>query len=282
MEEKILCDVCEGIEWEKYTEKLIRCLGCGLIRAKINPTPAELEKAYEHDYFFGGEYIDYIRDRVALEKNFQSRLEDLVRYVPASGSIIEVGCSYGFFLNLCKDKFAHCIGYDITKEGIDYATKTLGLTAYCDSFLNYNGGMVDAVCLWDVMEHLPNPGAVIAKISTVVKVGGYVSFSTGDAGSLVARLRGDKWRLVHPPTHLFYFDKKSITKLLAKNGFKIVSYTHKTVYRNVDSIFLQLMRGKPGSQFIKVLYNIAKKVKLTNISIGLNLFDIMDVIAVKS
>lgn len=286
MNEQPSCSVCGKISWKTYSKLLMKCSECGLIRAKMDPTPEELQKAYQHDYFFGGEYANYLHDREALEMNFKNRLKDLSQYLLPSTVLIEIGCSYGFFLNLCKQKVRKCIGYDITEEGIRHAVKEFGLEAHCDNFLNYGGEMVDFVCMWDVLEHLPNPGEVVAKVASVVKKGGHFAFTTGDIGSFVGRVRGDKWRLVHPPTHLFYFDRGSITKLLEKNGFKIVSYRHTAVYRNVDSIFKQLLaRENQGSLKRKILemcHIVAQKTQLSKINVGLNLFDIMDVIAVKN
>ena len=110
-----------------------------------------------------------------------------------------------------------------------------------------------------------------------------MALSTGDIGSLLARLRGDKWRMVHPPTHLFYFDKSSIYKLLGKHGFEVVEFKHSTVYRNVDSVFQQLInwKGKKPSVFFILMYRVCRKLGLTKINFGINLFDIMDVVAVK-
>lgn len=251
----------------------------------MNPTEAELSAAYEHDYFFGGEYANYFEDRPALELNFKRRLERLRQYFTPQTSLIEVGCSYGFFLNLAKSCVAKVVGYDITSEGIAYAKKEFGLEVYNESFLNYHGEKVDMVCLWDVVEHLPNPGAVMEKIATVVKPGGYVALTTGDIGALVAKMRGDKWRMVHPPTHLFYFDKQSMTKLLARYGFKVVEFRHQTTYRNVDSVFKQLLtRSKDKPMQLAILsfgYKVASVVGATKWNFGLNLFDIMDVVAVK-
>lgn len=227
--------------------------------------------------------MNYLQDRVALEKNFLMRIKNLRKYLNSESTLIEIGCSYGFFLNICKKFVKKCIGYDITKEGVEYASKEFELEVYCDSFLNYNGEKVDFICLWDVIEHLSEPDKFIEKIASVVKDGGYVALSTGDVGSLLARLRGDRWRMVHPPTHLFYFDKSSIYKLLKKHGFEIVEFKHSTVYRNVDSVFQQLMRwnGKKTSAFFVLMYKVCKKLYLTKINFGINLLDIMDVVAVK-
>jgi SAM-dependent methyltransferase len=251
----------------------------------MNPTEAELQKAYEREYFFGGEYANYFDDRPALEKNFKQRLTHLSRFLNPTSRLIEVGCSYGFFLNLAKPHVDKAIGYDITSDGIAYAKKEFGLEAYEDSFLNYTGPQADMVCMWDVIEHLPNPGEFIQKISTAIKPGGHIALTTGDIGAFIARKRGDSWRMVHPPTHLFYFDKTSMTALLARYGFKVISFRHEVVYRNMDSVLKQLTTRSREKPFvhacIKTIHAFARATGLTKWNFGLNTFDIMNVLAVK-
>jgi hypothetical protein len=52
--------------------------------------------------------------------------------------------------------------------------------------------------------------------------GGLLALTTGDIGSLNARLRGSNWRMIHPPTHLHYFSVQSITSLLKRHGIDTV------------------------------------------------------------
>lgn len=258
---------------------------CGLIRARVNPSDAELRELYKKEYFFGEEYYDYFMDRPALEKNFLQRLKRLQKYLSKQSKVIEIGCSYGFFLNLCKEYVKECIGFDITKDGIDHAVSHFGLEAYCLDFVNYNGSPADVICMWDVIEHLGRPDEMLRKISASLKVGGHFVFTTGDIGSMVAKIRKDKWRMVHPPTHLFYFDKESITKILEKNNFRILRIKYVTIYRNVYSVLNQLYRNTSGSKVKKICWRLAVHLsKYSGIgkwNVGMNLFDVMEVIAIK-
>ena len=56
----------------------------------------------------------------------------------------------------------------------------------------------------------------IAKIAEVSSPDALLVLTTGDIGSRLARMRGQKWRLIHPPSHLHYFDRVTVTRLLAK------------------------------------------------------------------
>src|SRR5438045_3277427 len=66
-------------------------------------------------------------------------------------------------------------------------------------------GSLDAVVLWDVIEHLPNPRETLEAAGAWLRPGGVVAISTGDVDSLSARLHGRDWSLMTPPWHQFYF-----------------------------------------------------------------------------
>ena len=59
--------------------------------------------------------------------------------------------------------------------------------------------------MWDTIEHLKRPDLFVQKAAADLRPGGLIALTTGDIGSLNARLRGARWRMIHPPTHLHYF-----------------------------------------------------------------------------
>lgn len=264
---------------------LVRCDACRLVQASAIPAAAELARVYEKDYFFGGEYSDYLRDRPALEKNFTKRLSSLKKYLTTQSTALEIGCSYGFFLNLCRNYVRECLGYDVAADAVKYARDVLGVDARVGTILDYQGQPVDIVFMWDVIEHLSDPDLAVKRVAEILKSGGHLVLTTGDIGSLVAKIRGRRWRMIHPPSHLFYFDKKTIAKLLQKHGLEVVQFGHYPIFRNLGSVMLQIAAKNKGNilgQFLEVAYLAAKKIGLDKINFGLNLVDIMEVVAVKN
>jgi len=275
---KIICDICEQSLWVAFLpdNRLMKCQICGLIRAKINPSNNHLIKSYQKKYFFGEEYINYFNDRIALERNFNLRLNKLNESKKLKQSfLIEIGCAYGYFLNLAKKHTKKHLGFDVSKDGTLYAKRKLGVNALNSNFLNYKGLKADVYCMWDVIEHLPNPNEFIEHISKYSKKGTILSMTTGDIGSFLPRLQGKSWRLIHPPTHLFYFDTQSIQKLLKKHGFKIVNVSHPTTYRNLYST-LEHFKINKSTKIPRQFNSFLKKINY-----GLNTFDIMNVVAIK-
>jgi SAM-dependent methyltransferase len=93
----------------------------------------------------------------------------------------------------------------------------------------------DAVCFWDTIEHLPQPAETLERAAQVLRPGGYLFATTGDFGSLLARLQGLRWRQIHPPTHLFYFTRRSLRALCDRLGLSEVSFHTVTVHRRLGS-----------------------------------------------
>lgn len=281
------CIACDSNKFSEHSQLLVRCDECGIVVAKEIPTFAELKKLYQEEYFFGMEYSDYKADRKALEANFKDRIKFLKKYISPEARVVEVGCAYGYFLNLLKDDVKWHKGFDVSEEGVNYAKKELNVNAEASDFLDTDikNGSIDLICMWDVMEHFGEPHKHVAKAAKLLKKGGALSLTTGDIDARVAKLRGAKWRMIHPPTHIYYFNVKSIKKLLKKNGLKVVDVRYKGTSRNTGSVFNQLICNKKvkgkNPVILNSAYKIAQAVRLDQLNIPLNLYDVMEVTAVK-
>ena len=155
---------------------------------------SEFEALYAVGYFNGEEYSNYLSDQKNHEKNFRLRLRLFDKYIDPHKheSLLEIGCAYGFFLNLVKDKFKSVVGVDITNEGVLYAKNQLQLNAHKVDLLqwDFENYKFDIVCMWDVIEHLKSPDLYLKKISENMTSGGILSITTGDIDSVMAKFRG--------------------------------------------------------------------------------------------
>jgi|SRR5215467_2451568 len=276
------CLVCGGGLEKSKLPGLLRCLSCGFVTADVALSHEQLAQLYTADYFCGQEYKDYVSERPLIEKHFRQRLFRLLPFIkdPKQKQLFEIGCAYGFFLEVARDSFSSVEGIDISRDAVDFAARNLGLTVHAGDFLEYKGGnTMDVVCLWDTVEHLQHPDLYIRKAAGQMKPGGVLALTTGDIGSLVARIRGPRWRQIHPPTHLHYFSKRSLTRLLHQEGFRIVFCGYEGVYRSVDTaayIILNIKHNLPK------LYSYLKRLHILNWNFYLNLYDILFVVAERS
>jgi SAM-dependent methyltransferase len=149
--------------------------------------------------------------------------------LPAGGRILDLGCARGDFLD-----FAARRGYQVT--GVDLNPR-LAETARQRGFAVHTGDLrevglpatFDAVTMWDVIEHVDEPVAVLAACRAALRPGGLVFFHTGNArfqlpkARLLARLRPAGGPYLIPYQHVSHFDPPSARRALAAAGLEPVA-----------------------------------------------------------
>jgi hypothetical protein len=180
---------------------------------------------------------------------------------------------------VAQDQFQRVEGLDLSEDATRYAREELGLPVGAADFLNYDSaGTVDVVCLWDTIEHLEKPHLYLEKLGRVMSRGSTIAITTGDIGSLVARFRGARWRQIHPPTHLQYFSRATLLRLLDNYGFRPRYCGYDGIYRSVDTMAYIVLNIKNRQPW---LYSFLKGSGLLNWNLYLNLYDVLFVIAEK-
>ena len=277
------CIICNKDNNKHIYEGIVKCYDCGHVFANLTLTDLDYKKLYDHSYFHGNEYSNYVSDKKILQKNFIDRLSTLKNliYYKSNSKLLEIGSAYGFFLEIAKDYFSHVEGVDITDDGINYAKQKLNLNVKNVDFLEWDTkkNKWDIICLWDTIEHLKRPDFFLKKANNLLNNDGLMAITTGDINSWLARVRGKNWRLIHPPTHIHYFSKKTLTLLLKKEGFEVLYFGYPGFYRSLDNIFYNIFVLRLGQTWI---YKIIKFLKLDKLSIYFNTYDICYVIAKKT
>jgi SAM-dependent methyltransferase len=262
---------------------LARCRGCGFVFLPRTPDlPERIAALYAGDYFTGGEFGDYAGQHPIAAKNFRDYLRRMHRAGASGGRLLEVGCAYGFFLEQAQRAF-DAVGMDVNAPAIA-AAQALGVRASLGDFLAYTPeALVDVVCMWDTIEHLLDPRAFLEKARDVLAPGGWVFLTTGDIGSLVARLRGPRWRMIHPPSHVNYFSRPTITRLLNETGFEVRSIRAVGTRRDLLNA-LHLLGLYARAPIVRRTAGAIERViagRMPAIGVYVNLYDVMFVSARK-
>jgi SAM-dependent methyltransferase len=278
------CEVCGSLGraplFDKAGYRVVRCTGCGHIFVPLQLTDAELAHKYESEFFSEGAYSDYVRDREVLQRNFARFVAILRSHRPEpGGSLFEIGAAYGFFLDLAKRHW-RVQGVDISVAAVAFARDTLGLDVVCGDFLDLpvTRETYDIVVMWDTIEHLRRPRAYVERARAILKPGGILALTTGDVGSLMARIRGPSWRLYHPPFHVHYFSRLTIARLLERCGLRPLEIKSIGFFRSLDTMLFRLAHDR-DSGVLRGVYRMATKTGMTRVPVYLNLWDIMLVVA---
>jgi SAM-dependent methyltransferase len=280
------CIVCGAQTWVPLYRGLVRCEACEFIRAASLPSPEEIARLYGAGYFQGEEYADYLGDREVHRFNFRRRLGRITAIAGRPESLYEIGCAYGLWLQMAAEQGIRAAGIDISAEAVRHARDVLELDASAGAFedARIEPGEFQAFCMWDTLEHLAHPERLVARVAQLLPRGGWFFATTGDVGSRVARRQGERWRMIHPPTHLQYFSRATVSRFLDRHGLRTAHIESEPMCRSLHGTLagLELFGRGPIRAAARVASAVvpgpvAKRVRFT-----LDLGDIMLVCARKN
>ncbi len=219
------CELCgtggRTLLFSKDGYDYTRCTVCGW--AHLDPLPGEEESRalYTETYFSGaaGGYADYLGDETFHRRNARARCRLLP---PAAGSLLDVGCAAGFFLDEARRLGWRISGVEPSPWASAEARRLTGAEIH-DSMRAAHvaeAGCHDAVTFFQVLEHLPRPAEALAGARACLRPGGLVIVETWDRGSLVARLLRRHWQQVTPPSVIHLFTRGDLDALLDHAGFR--------------------------------------------------------------
>ncbi len=96
----------------------------------------------------------------------------------------------------------------------------------------------------------------------------------------MARVRGRRWRLYHPPQHLHYFSRDTLSRLLRRHGLEPIDVAYVGFSRSIDTMLYRLLADRRNG-IGPALYRLARGTGLTGWPVYVNLRDIMFVAARK-
>ena len=178
-----------------------------------------------------------LREREGRRITAQQALRRIQRYRPrdrnpdAEGTLLDIGCWTGEFLLEARELGWHVLGVEPStwaawiarNAGLDVSVGELEDAAIAD-------GSVDVVVMADVLEHLADPAAALARVRRFLAPAGLLYLTVPDAGSWLARVLGRRWWSVLP-MHLQYFNRPSLSDLLHRCGFEVLeTATHAKVF----------------------------------------------------
>jgi SAM-dependent methyltransferase len=212
---------------------VVDCASCGF--AHLDPLPAAdaLRETYRRHYYESVK-PDYLLKEAREQEYWRLEHDDKLDAfaalgVRAPGRLLDVGCSGGFLLAHALARGWEVLGIEPSAQAAAYAR---GLDVpVVERFLDELEwdalGAFDAIHLKLVLEHLPDPAAVLARAAARLRPGGVVCVQVpNDFNALQdvvrATIAGTPPWWVAPPYHVNYFDFASLGRLCARVGLEVV------------------------------------------------------------
>lgn len=161
------------------------------------------------------------------EKN--DALTKEIELVGFSKRVLEFGCYNGFVSRVLKERDCRVTGIEIDKEVAEIAKEFCKDVIIGDiEEIDYEKVLkdkYDVALFGDVLEHLKNPENILRKVQPFLKEDGFIVISIPNIAHWSIRLqllKGDFDYVdmgILDETHLRFFTKKSIVKLLERCGY---------------------------------------------------------------
>ena len=152
-----------------------------------------------------------------------------LRLLPPGGRVLDIGCASGGLLALLRPGAGHLAGLELSPTAAQAAAQ-IGDEVACgaleDPGLPFEDGSYDLVVLADVLEHLVDPAAGLARAASWCRPRGAILVSVPNIAHWHARLtllRG-RWPQADSGTfdasHLRWFTRNSLAALLSSAGLQ--------------------------------------------------------------
>jgi SAM-dependent methyltransferase len=103
----------------------------------------------------------------------------------------------------------------------------------------------DLITMVDVLEHVADPFALVMAARALLSHDGRLMIVTPDVRSLPARLLGWKW-WHYRVAHIGYFDRRTLSRLVARAGLEVESYSRPGWYFPVSYLRERVLRYLPA------------------------------------
>src|SRR4051794_33012118 len=195
---------------------LLECIECGTVQQPELPAGAQL-----HDLYRDMRDEDYLGEEAGRRATAVRLLDLIAPFVPG-GRLLDVGCGPGLLLDEARARGYETVGLELSRASAQHARDALGLDVRelaVEDFADDDGGF-DVVVLADVIEHLDDPVAGIARCAALLRPGGVLCVVTPDPSSPTARLAGPRW-WGYVPAHTCLLPRATLRELVAAAGLVV-------------------------------------------------------------
>jgi SAM-dependent methyltransferase len=254
------CPFCGGSDFKLvfYAKDLLygipgkftisKCGRCALVMQ--NPMPGrDIIKGY-----YTEEYEPHLaaEDSASIESKADSqepRRALVEKYVSGPGRILDVGSGGGAFLYCMKRAGWEAAGCEPIGRMAEFQRKKLGLDVRTGDLLSagFPGGHFDAVTLWAVFEHLPDPLETLTEVRRVLKPGGACILSMPNFDSLERMIFRARWFSIYAPHHLFHFTPRTVSKFADAASFQVERVMFSTTATSLTNSVRLLTRSAADS-----------------------------------
>ena len=171
-----------------------------------------------------GEFYDSLQKLDWYYPDKKDEYEVGSSFINSDFSVLEIGCGHGFFAQ--KIQVKKYVGLELSQDSIKVARK-LGFEVLAETVQDHaihHSGTYDAVCTFQVLEHVPEVDDFLQACVDCLKPGGVLIISVPSADSFLKRATNIFTNL--PPHHVTWWTDKCLNAVGTRYGLEVVKLEH--------------------------------------------------------
>jgi len=270
---------CANQDLKEFSPDYLRCSQCGtlILNQELSLNDVRV-KDDEHELYSKEYWLSYQteaygypdirqRSRQDIHELCLYWLHTLMSYKLPPGRVLEIGCAHGGSVALAKWAGFEAMGLEMSPWVVDFAQKIFDIPMLLGPLEDQNIEIesFNAILLYDVLEHLPDPLATMSYAASLLKEDGVFIIQTPnyleDKTYSEMLTTQDKFLdQLKPSEHVYLFNHSSVSKLFKQIGFEFIKFeqqlfdydmyfvaSRQSLVKNTDEqIAHQLMKTSSG------------------------------------
>ncbi len=243
--------------WRKIKYSLYRCPKCGF--GFVGNPSTDYDQIYNLDYYNGrgaDPLADYIYELNHLEQTIRqyewegiSSIISQVKEISTETNWLDFGCGNGGLVRWVKNNLnCNIVGFE--EGAIADTARELNIPVLSAQELDVKSNCYDVITAIEVLEHVIDPIDVLQKLFNLLKEGGILFYTTGNAN----RKRLETWSYVVPEIHISFYEPTTLEYAMNKVGFRAEKVGYSKGFTNVIRFkILKNLGVKKVSQWERLL-----------------------------
>lgn len=216
----VACPACQGDRLrdlgQKHSHTMLSCSRCGVLFAAHAPRGG-IEGLYDAHYTAVG----FTPPPPSVQRSLERVVSSAERF-RQTGQWLDLGFGQGTLLGVTERHGWKCFGTELSEPALEHGRHRGWLVSRDPSHdARFAPGAFDVVTAIELLEHLGDPGYLVAEAHRWLRPGGLLYLTTPNAMSLNRRVLGIRWSVVSPPDHAVLWTARALRALLRKAGFRV-------------------------------------------------------------
>lgn len=199
--------------------RMVTCNACGLVRSDPVAGAELLARLYASSRF------DYVEEVESIQATYGRALARVEARSARRNALLEIGCGNGFFLQHALQRgWREVRGVEPSADAVAKAPPELDGAIVQDIMRAglFAADTFDAVCLFQVLDHISDPAELLEECFAVLRPGGHILAFNHNVHAWSARLLGERSPIVDIE-HTYLYSPATMRGIFTKAGFVDVS-----------------------------------------------------------